>query len=417
MENSFDASQLAIKFASSDINKNLESKNIVLAYASAGKGHETACRAIAEAIREKGFTGQIEIVDTLQFMPPYIAALFSRGYLYVASKLPWLWYAMYESKSDLAEFKPPPPYQESFWKIILRQFGKYLKEQRPDYIISAYFTSSWAGGRYKRLHNPNCKVATVVTDYGVHPVWIAENQDRYFVATEEIRQEIAGLDWFTGVKEDKIEVAGIPIEKKFSMPMDKRELIKKYKLDPERFTVLLLTAVYGRHHIEMVIDQLLTCQRSLQILLVAYDGFEFSDKYKKALADKGIPYRIYGKIPFMQELMTMADIAITKTGGLTSTECLMCGCPLFIYKPYPGQEERNAALFLECGAAQRLYQMGSLPYKLDALANNRQLHESMVKAAHELTKYRAADIIAESVLRDLRGDKGPTYIRQEFSGE
>lgn len=404
MDGSSDEKQLAIKFGSTEIKNRLESKKIIMAYASAGKGHEAACRAIAEAIKEKGFAGQIEIVDILQFMAPYIAAMFSKGYLFVASKLPWLWYAMYESKSDLAEFKPPPPYQESFWKIVLRKFGRYLKEQHPDYIVSAYFTPSWAGGRYKKLHNPNCKVATVVTDYGVHPVWLAENQDRYFVATEEIRREIAGVDWFTGVKIDNIEVAGIPIEKKFSFPISKTELKKKYQLDPERFTVLVLTAVYGRHHIEMVIDQLLTCKNNLQILLVAYDGFEFSNRYKKALDDKGIPYRIYGKIPFMQELMTMADVAITKTGGLTSTECLMCGCPLFIYKPYPGQEERNAALFLECGAAQRIYQMGSLPYKLDALADNRPLHDSMVEAARKLTKYRAADIIAESVLRDLRGE-------------
>jgi processive 1,2-diacylglycerol beta-glucosyltransferase len=405
MEDSIEKDQLAIKFGEAENDKKLESKKIILAYASAGKGHETACKAIGEALKEKGFTGQIEIIDTLKFMPPFVASLFSQGYLYVAAKLPWLWFAMYESKSDLAELKPPPPYQDAFWKIILKRFGKYLKEQRPDYIISAYFTSSWAGGRYKLLHNPNCRVATVVTDYGVHPVWIAENQDRYFVATEEIKQEIAGLDWFTGAKKDKIEVTGIPIEKKFGVAMNKKELIKKYQLDPERFTVLLLTAVYGRHHIEMVVDQLLTCKRSVQILLVAYDGFDFSDKYKKALADKGIPYRIYGKIPFMQELMTMADIAITKTGGLTSTECLMCGCPMLIYKPYPGQEERNAALFLECGAAGRIYQLGSLAYKVDKLANSPQVHAGMVKAAQELTKYRAADIIAESVLRDLRGGK------------
>jgi processive 1,2-diacylglycerol beta-glucosyltransferase len=404
MENLFDRDQLAIKFESTENNKKLESKKILLVYASAGKGHETACRAIGEALKERGFTGQIEIVDTLKFMPPFVASIFSQGYLYVASKLPWLWYALYESKSDLAEFKPPPPYQDAFWKIILRRFGKYLKEQRPDYIISAYFTSSWAGGRYKRLHNPNCRIATVVTDYGVHPAWLAADQDRYFVATEEIKQEIAGLDWYTSVQKDKIEVAGIPIEKKFGVPMNKKELIKKYELDPDRFTILLLTAVYGKLHIEMVIDQLLTCQRSLQILLVAYDGFEFSDKYKKLLADKGIPYRIYGKITFMPELMTMADIAITKTGGLTSTECLMCGCPMLIYKPYPGQEERNAALFMECGAAGRIYQLGSLAYKIDNLANSPDVHAGMVKAAHNLTRHRAADAIAESVLGDLRGE-------------
>jgi hypothetical protein len=59
---------------------------------------------------------------------------------------------------------------------------------------------------------------------------------------------------------------------------------------------------------------------------------------------------------------------------------------------------------LECGAAGRIYQLGSLAYKIDKLANSPEVHASMVKAAQELTKYRAADIIAESVLRDLRGE-------------
>ena len=353
----------------------LASTKILLAYASAGKGHETACRAIAEAIKERGFDGEIVIIDSLKYMPTFMARIFSKGYLHVASKMPWLWYAFYESKSSLSEFEPPPPYQNAFWKIIMRRFGRYLKEQKPDYIISAYFTSSWVSGRYKQIHNPRCRVATVVTDYGIHPVWLAPGQDRYFVATEDIKYELANLEWYTSTGQDKIEVVGIPVERNFGQYLEKAVLLEKYQFEKGRFTVLLLTAVYGRRHVEAVIDKLLKCNSRLQILIVAYDGFQVGNEYVEALKAKNIPYRIYGKISFMADLMTMADVAITKSGGLASTECLICGCPLLIYKPYPGQEERNSALFLESGAAWRIFQLESLPFKIDTLAGDPEIHQ------------------------------------------
>ena len=382
----------------------LQDKKILLMYGSAGKGHETAIKAIAGALQDKGFDGKIEIVDSLKFMPRLVADLFSRGYLYVASKIPWLWYMMYENRASLSEFEPPPPYQDAFWKIILRKLQAFVKEEKPDYIVSAYFTSSWTAGRYKKLYDPTCRVATVVTDYGIHTVWLAPGQDRYFVATDEIKYEVANLAWYTAAIKENIEVVGIPIEKRFWTPKNKSELLDKYELDRDRFTILLLTAVYGNRHIEEVLLKLTECQSSIQVLLVAAKDFRVDQKIKDVLAAKGIPFREYGLIKFMEDLMAVADVAITKTGGLTSTECLVSGCPLFVYKPYPGQEERNSALFLEKGAAWRIFQIESLPLKVDILARNPEIHARMVKAARDLTRHPAAELIAQTVIDDLRKD-------------
>jgi processive 1,2-diacylglycerol beta-glucosyltransferase len=38
----------------------------------------------------------------------------------------------------------------------------------------------------------------------------------------------------------------------------------------------------------------------------------------------------------------MADLLITKAGGITISEALATGIPMVIYKPTPGQEEVNA---------------------------------------------------------------------------
>jgi len=54
----------------------------------------------------------------------------------------------------------------------------------------------------------------------------------------------------------------------------------------------------------------------------------------------------------VNELMTAADIIITKAGGLTVTEALTKHLPMIIYKPIPGQEESNATFIHEIGAGR-----------------------------------------------------------------
>lgn len=54
----------------------------------------------------------------------------------------------------------------------------------------------------------------------------------------------------------------------------------------------------------------------------------------------------------MEELMSVADLIITKAGGLTVTEAQTMHLPLVIYKPIPGQEEENANFVERIGAGQ-----------------------------------------------------------------
>ena len=49
------------------------------------------------------------------------------------------------------------------------------------------------------------------------------------------------------------------------------------------------------------------------------------------------------KVP---ELMSIADLVVTKPGGLTTSESLASNLPMIIINPIPGQEEENAE-FLE----------------------------------------------------------------------
>jgi processive 1,2-diacylglycerol beta-glucosyltransferase len=100
----------------------------------------------------------------------------------------------------------------------------------------------------------------------------------------------------------------------------------------------------------------------------------------------------------MHELMAIADLIITKPGGLTTSEAMAMGKPLFILNPIPGQEAANSDFLLERGAAAKANRVEDLPFRVGQLVGSKKLSE-MAKAAKTLGRPFAAQAICEEVLR------------------
>ena len=68
--------------------------------------------------------------------------------------------------------------------------------------------------------------------------------------------------------------------------------------------------------------------------------------------------------------MAAADVVLSKPGGLTTSEVLARGAALVIVNPIPGQETRNSDFLLENGAAIKVNNLATLPYKLTKLLDD-----------------------------------------------
>jgi processive 1,2-diacylglycerol beta-glucosyltransferase len=136
----------------------------------------------------------------------------------------------------------------------------------------------------------------------------------------------------------------------------------------------------------------------VQVLVVAGRNAEL--RARLAVMDSRHPTRVLGFVTNMHELMTAADLIVSKPGGLTTSEALALGRPLFILNPIPGQEAANSDFLLERGAATKINRVEDLPFRLNQLLGGKKLKE-MAKAAARLGRPDAARLVCEETLRRL----------------
>src|SRR5690606_15297049 len=128
------------------------------------------------------------------------------------------------------------------------------------------------------------------------------------------------------------------------------EMRMQLGLEPDRPTVLVAAGGFGMMCADEAAQVLSDRLPQAQLLVVAGRNEELRERLVKvALTAPGriIPF---GFVDHMHELMAASAFAVTKSGGLTTSECLALGLPMVVFNPIPGQEERNALYLLENGA-------------------------------------------------------------------
>jgi processive 1,2-diacylglycerol beta-glucosyltransferase len=151
----------------------------------------------------------------------------------------------------------------------------------------------------------------------------------------------------------------------------------------------------GVGSLDALAARLLATPGELQLIALAGRNADLL-KRLQALA-KRHPGRLFplGFTTTVERVMTVADLVVTKPGGLSVSECLAKGRPMLLVAPIPGQEERNADYLLEAGAAVKAIDGATLAYKLGRLQSEPARLSAMSAAARAIATPRAAhDLIA-----------------------
>lgn len=311
----------------------------IVTYASAGAGHFKAAQAIYNYLKAERRELDVKIVDALQYSTPLLRFSYIRGYPFLVRYLLWAWKGLFWI-TRLKLLRPLSRKTVSFLnRINTPEFAAFLIKEDPDYIISTHFLTSEISASLKQHSRINSYLVTVITDFGVHPLWVSEGTDLYVTASEHSKELLIA----EGVKPENIRPFGIPVNPVFLRQYDRYKLIAKFGLSEDKFNVLIVTGSFGIGPIEEIVS-LLQGQTQLLVVCARNHGL-----YKR-LQKKNYPQcLVLGFVDNIQELMAVADAIITKPGGMSISESLVMGLPPVFISPIPGQETENIRVLDRAG--------------------------------------------------------------------
>ena len=213
----------------------------------------------------------------------------------------------------------------------------------------------------------------------------------YCVAAEETKARLVAR----GVAAEKVVATGIPVAPKFSIRPKSATVRRAYGLRDDQPILLVLSGGFGLGPVANILSALDQVEGALQILVVA--GRNAALRHELAGQDRRHPTHVLGFVNNMHELMAVADLIITKPGGLTSSEALAMGKPMMILDPIPGQETANSDFLLKHGAAAKANRIEDLPFRLRQLLDSPKL-QAMARAAKALGHPKSAVHICRKVI-------------------
>ena len=364
---------------------------VLIVYASSGSGHWKAAEALNEILKARPGIS-ISLIDSLQYTTPSFRFCYPRTYIFLVRYLPSIWGFFYETLDHPLLRTTVAKVRRFLNASNGRSLARYVLEEEPDLILSTHFFASEVIGTLKREGRLRSRLLTVITDFGIHAVWISEGTDGYLVGSENLKEMLEAR----GVSPEKIHVVGIPVHPRFEKPQDRTTLARKLGLDPQRFTVLIASGGFGVGPIERLVS-LLAGYPSLQLLVVC----GHNERLFSSLSLKGFPQtriHLFRFVNNMDELMSAADCMIGKSGGLTMSEALTKQLPTLILFPIPGQEDANRLFFEQQGAAITLKGLKDVEERFQDLETLRKELDHLRRRLKELSFPKAGERIANLAL-------------------
>ena len=366
-------------------------KKVLILYACYGGGHLSAAKSIKQYIDENFEDVQTNMIDCIKYVNKSFEKLSTAAYREMAKKAPWAWEKVYYKSQDglLAKVSTDSN------KIMAVKVAKLFREYKPDVVISTHPFCSQMTAYLKKKAKTNCILATVMTDYVSHDQWLVGDyfNDYFFVSNEKMKEEMVK----SGVEQTKIHVTGIPVSKRFLQEYNKDEIYKNFGLVPNKKTVLFFGGGeygLGKEKTVAILDTLASYD-DIQVVAIAGKNEKLKHAFEEIVQNKHKEETVK-VLPFtdkVPELMHIADLVITKPGGLTTSESLVSSLPIIFINPIPGQEEENAELLENEGAAIWIRKSSNPKEVIDSvLLNEKRMNYMKENSMRLARKNSTADI-------------------------
>lgn len=365
---------------------------MLIVSASMGAGHDGAARELARRLEDRGHTTRI--VDFLD-MPPLGLGRFIRWtYQLQLHFAPWSYEALYRLWYVLPFMYGPLVALDSF--LTRRAFQRAVREVDPDVVVSTYSLSSLVLGRMRKKGWLRVPVATYLTDFAVHPLWVHPSIDLNMAvspsAARAARERSGG----------RASAPGPLVGERFRTTRPDRDAARRsLGIASDVRAVLVVAGSWGVGDVIPTVEAIASSGRFHPITVCGRDETLKAELEARRLGT------VVGWTSEMPSLMAAADVLVENAGGLTCMEAFASGLPVVTFAPIPGHGRDNARTMAAAGVNRYAQDVDELHLALEQLSAPGPARDELVARGRALF---AGDAAAE-VLQLAQEQPLPAGVR------
>ncbi|MCB9833185.1 MAG: glycosyltransferase [Planctomycetes bacterium] len=249
-------------------------------------------------------------------------------------------------------------------KIFSSRLRSLILDKRPHQVILTHYLPVHYIAALKREHQLRMRIAVVITEYDLHPYWIAEGVDQYLASSEKVRYKLLRA----GVPSSIIDVVGIPVHPRFDSDLDRERIRRDLGVRSNAPTILMRPGGLGTtERIMEVIKQITSVGYAFNLLVLGGRNEALVKAVNGMKSPRGVNLKAFGFVENIHEVMGVADLLITRAVGHTVAEAFASGLPMLLIRPETMAEERTVDWFVERGVAMKAHDSLDLEWLLTDL--------------------------------------------------
>jgi UDP-N-acetylglucosamine:LPS N-acetylglucosamine transferase len=318
---------------------------IVIFSASVGAGHDSAAAALADRMTVRGYS--VDRHDFLGLMPG--GRVLCGSYKRIITRAPALYQCIYERTERNGR---PGAVQRRLLRAAERAVLAAIPADTV-VVVATYPLAAQVLGRLRRTGRLAIPVATLFTDFSVHPLWIADGVDLYLAATGATAA-LARRHGATG----RVSAVGPLVDGRFgpatrAAQTAARERFGLPSADGAKLA-LLLGGSWGVGAIEETAADLAATGLVTPVVVCGRN-----EALAERLRAQGVEH-VFGWVDDMPGLMAAADVMVQNAGAASTLEAFASGLPVATYRCLPGHGRANAEVLDDAGLAVWVREPGDL---------------------------------------------------------
>ncbi len=350
-------------------------KRLLITYASYGSGHKSVAEYVEDYFKEHSNDFDIKVIDVIDYgniIAKLNVKMFNLNFKFQNNFSSTIGYEISDNKVVTA------PYKEVASILFKTKLKEDILEFNPDILISTHFLGSIIMGMINKKYNVNTKIITILTDYASHSMWLRNHkrENAFIVSNDIVKKELIKF----GIPENKIYPFGIPLSSRFKNIDKNTDKIKyKYNIKNKNLTFLFFGGgSLGATFTYTYLKQILKLNLPINIIFVSGKNVKLQNKCNFYIKENNIKnITVLGFTKDISNLLNIADVVITKPGGLSVTEALEMKTPMILIPGNGGQENHNARFITKNKFGIYARNSYILAKKVEKLVSNPKLIQEM----------------------------------------